>query len=37
MRTDEDYQKGIFTAHIKKHGASKGEPVFLMRKELLNY
>jgi ubiquinone/menaquinone biosynthesis C-methylase UbiE len=27
MRTDEDYQKGIFTAHVKKHGAFKGDEV----------
>jgi SAM-dependent methyltransferase len=27
MRTDEDYQKSIFTAHVKKHGAFKGDEV----------
>ncbi len=27
MRTDEDYQKGIFTTHVKKHGAFKGDEV----------
>ena len=27
MHTDEDYQKSIFTTHVKKHGAFKGDAV----------